>query len=540
MRRWKPNGREDKAMGCRLIVAILVAVSSMSFCTSAIAHPMGNFSISHYSAIRIGRDAVELKYILDLAEIPTFQEIQESGITPKADDTGAQAYLARKAEILRDGLTLQIGGKPVRLKVDSTEIIFPPGAAGLPTLKIGVVFKANLDSASTGGEQLLNYRDENFPGRAGWKEIIVAADRGIELISTSASVADRSRELSDYPTDLLNSPPEQLEAQATFLVRTAAPPVAAVKNAGSIERPSALEIPAPQDPQPSADVSLSKSSEDVSVQLTANRQTTPSNAFTELMAQKQLGWKIVLFAFAIAVGLGAFHALEPGHGKTLVAAYLVGSHGTFKHALLLGLVVTGAHTAGVYLVGLMTLYASNYIVPERLYPWIALLSGVMITVLGGALLLRRHLDKHGIHSHQHHGHIHHHHHGPHDHEHHSHGDAHHDHEPNQNVSLKQLLALGVSGGIIPCPAALVVLLSAVSMQRIGFGLLLIGAFSTGLAVVLVGVGMLMVYARRFMSRFRGEGRIITRWLPLVSSAFILLIGVGLTWQALVSAGLLRL
>src|SRR5690349_16418964 len=99
MRRWKPNGREDKAMGCRLIVAILVAVSSMSFCTSAIAHPMGNFSISHYSAIRIGRDAVELKYILDLAEIPTFQEIQESGITPKADDTGAQAYLARKAEI---------------------------------------------------------------------------------------------------------------------------------------------------------------------------------------------------------------------------------------------------------------------------------------------------------------------------------------------------------------------------------------------------------------------------------------------------------
>jgi len=106
--------------------------------------------------------------------------------------------------------------------------------------------------------------------------------------------------------------------------------------------------------------------------------------------------------------------------------------------------------------------------------------------------------------------------------------------------LKQLLALGVSGGIVPCPAALVVLLSAVSMQRIGLGLLLICAFSTGLAVVLVAVGMLMVYARRFMSRFRGEERIITRWLPLASSAFILLVGVGLTWQALVSAGLIRL
>ncbi len=527
-------------MGSRLIVAILVAVSSMSFSTSAIAHPLGNFSISHYAAIRIGRDEVELRYILDLAEIPTFQEMQESGITPKADDSGVQAYLARKAEILRNGLTLQIGGEPVRLRVGSTQIIFPSGAGGLPTMKIGVVFKANLDSASTVGEQLLSYRDENFPGRTGWKEIIVAANRGVELISTSASVADRSRELSDYPIDLLNSPPQQLEAQTTFLVRTVAPPVAAVKDAVFIGSPSVREIPPPQDPQPSTDVSLAKSSEGVSVQLAANRQATPRNAFTEMMAQKQLGWKIVLFAFAVAVGLGAFHALEPGHGKTLVAAYLVGSHGTFKHALLLGLVVTVAHTAGVYLLGLVTLYASNYIVPERLYPWIALVSGVMIAVLGGALLLRRHRDQHGIHSHQHHSHTHHHHHGPHDHEYHSHGDAHDRHEPNENVSLKQLLALGISGGIIPCPAALVVLLSAVSMQRIGFGLLLICAFSTGLAVVLVAVGMLMVYARRFMSRFRGDGRIITRWLPLASSAFILLIGVGLTWQALVSAGLIRL
>jgi ABC-type nickel/cobalt efflux system permease component RcnA len=536
---WKPNGREDKAMGSRLIVAILVAVSSMSFSTSAIAHPMGNFSISHYSGIRIGKDAIEIKYILDLAEIPTFQEMQESGITPTADDTGVQAYLAHKAEILRDGLTLQISGERLQLRVGSTEIIFPPGAGGLPTMKIGILFKAKLDSASTGGEELVNYRDENFPGRAGWKEIIVAANRGVELISTSASVADRSRELSDYPTDLLNSPPQQLEAQTTFLVRTVAPPVVAVKNAVSIGRPSAREIPRRQDPQPSTDVSVAKSSDSASVQLTANLQTTPRSAFTEMMAQKQLGWRIVLFAFAVAVGLGAFHALEPGHGKSLVAAYLVGSHGTFKHALLLGLVVTAAHTAGVYLLGLVTLYASNYIVPERLYPWIALISGVMITVFGGALLLRRRRDKHGIHSHQHHGHTHHHH-GPHDHKYHSRGDAHHHHEPNQNVSLKQLLVLGISGGIIPCPAALVVLVSAVSMQRIGLGLLLICAFSTGLAVVLVAVGMLMVYARRFMSRFRGEGRIITHWLPLASSAFIFLIGVGLTWQALVSAGLIQL
>ena len=521
------------------LIALAIAASSIWFTDSARAHPMGNFSISHYSGIRIGKDTIEIKYILDLAEIPTFQELQENSVTARADDEGVQAYVRHKAEILRDGLTLQISGKPLRLTVGSTEIIFPPGAGGLPTMKIGIVFKANLASASTAGEQLLNYRDGNFPGRAGWKEIIIAVDRGVKVISSSASVVDRSRELSDYPTDLLDSPPQQLEAKTIFLAHTVAPPVAVVRNNVSSARASAGEIP-PQDLRATEpDVTVAKSSDGASVQLAANRQATPRSAFTEMMAKKQLDWEIILFALAVAVGLGAFHALEPGHGKTLVAAYLVGSHGTFKHALLLGLVVTAAHTAGVYLLGLATLYASQYIVPERLYPWLGLASGIMIMTLGSMLLLRRHRDKHGMHSHQH-GHTHHHHHGLHDREYHSHGDAHHHHEPNENVSLKQLLALGVSGGIVPCPAALVVLLSAVSMQRIGFGLLLIGAFSVGLATVLVAVGMLMVYARRFMSRFRGEGRIITRWLPLASSAFILLIGVGLTWQGLVSAGLIRL
>ena len=537
---WKPNGREVKVIRAHLIAALAIAASSIFFTAAARAHPMGNFSISHYSGIRIGKDALEIKYILDLAEIPTFQELQENGVTARADDEGIQAYVRRKAEILRGGLSLRLSGNPLLLNVFSREILFTPGAGGLPTMKIGILFKAKLASASTGGEELLNYRDENFPGRAGWKEIIVAADRGVELISSSASMADRSHELSDYPTDLLNSPPQQLAAQTTFLVRTVAPPVVAVKNAVSSARASAREISPPQDLRATEpEVTMVKSSDGPSVQLTANRQATPRSAFTEMMAQKQLGWEIILFALAVAVGLGAFHALEPGHGKTLVAAYLVGSHGTFKHALLLGLVVTAAHTAGVYLLGLATLYASQYIVPERLYPWLGLASGIMIMTLGSMLLLRRHRDKHGMHSHQH-GHTRHHHHGPHDHEHHFHGDAHHHHEPDENVSLKQLLALGVSGGIVPCPAALVVLLSAVSMQRIGLGLLLIGAFSVGLATVLVAVGMLMVYARRFMSRFRGEERIITRWLPLASSAFILLIGVGLTWQGLVSAGLIRL
>ena len=238
------------------LIALAIATSSIWFTDSARAHPMGNFSISHYSGIRIGKDTIEIKYILDLAEIPTFQELQENSVTARADDEGVQAYVRHKAEILRDGLTLQISGKPLRLTVGSTEIIFPPGAGGLPTMKIGIVFKANLASASTAGEQLLNYRDGNFPGRAGWKEIIIAVDRGVKVISSSASVVDRSRELSDYPTDLLDSPPQQLEAKTIFLAHTVAPPVAVVRNNVSSARASAREIP-PQDLRSSQDTTSS-------------------------------------------------------------------------------------------------------------------------------------------------------------------------------------------------------------------------------------------------------------------------------------------
>ena len=215
-----------------------------------------------------------------------------------------------------------------------------------------------------------------------------------------------------------------------------------------------------------------------------------------------------------------------------------------KHAFLLGLVVTAAHTAGVYLLGAVTLYASQYVVPERLYPWLGVASGVLIAGLGAILLVRRYLGTDAISSHYHHHHGNHAHDAdqlhPHSHHHHSHDDGHThlDHDADKKVSLRELLTLGISGGIIPCPAALVVLLSAVSMQRIGFGLLLIVAFSVGLAAVLITIGLFMVYARQFMSRFQANHRLITHWLPLTSSAFILLFGVALTVQALQTAGIL--
>jgi ABC-type nickel/cobalt efflux system permease component RcnA len=249
-------------------------------------------------------------------------------------------------------------------------------------------------------------------------------------------------------------------------------------------------------------------------------------------------------ALLVAMVLGAFHALEPGHGKTVVAAYLVGARGTARHALILGLIVTASHTAGVYLLGGVTFYASQHVVPERLYPWLSLGSGITIAVLGAVLFLRRYAGADDDHGHHHHGHHHHHHAHPHEHAHgpdHGHGptDGHaHDdhgsdhHHHDEAISLRSLVALGVSGGIIPCPAALVVLLSALSMHRVGFGLVLIVAFSVGLAAVLVAIGLLMVYARRLMTRFREDGPWIRRWLPLTSSAVMTLLGLGIAVQAL--------
>ena len=170
------------------------------------AHPMGNFSISHYAAIRIEPDALRLRYLVDLAEIPTFQVLQESPLPMEPHHPAAQAYMARAAETLRDGLTLELDGRRLALQVESSDLILPPGAGGLPTLKIGVVYRATLAPAETAAALVLTYRDANYPGRAGWKEIVASVVPGVTLIESTAPEQDRSRELTDYPTDPAEQP----------------------------------------------------------------------------------------------------------------------------------------------------------------------------------------------------------------------------------------------------------------------------------------------------------------------------------------------
>lgn len=490
----------------------------------SLAHPMGNFSVNHYSKISLESDGIKISYIIDLAEIPTYQELQQGNVTADVSDPAVTRFIGQRGAELGRGLSLLVDGKRLPLQHMSSQVIFSPGAGGLPTMKMGFVYSAAYPPDDKAGR--LEYADDNFPGHAGWKEIVAVANPAASFISSSVPQTDRSAGLTNYPTDLLNSPPQQLSAAIRFHH-----PIVLEGPAVRMRRLKPHPSHAKEDVAPSPMV-VAPTATPAPLHLQANQQATPRSAFTELITARRLGlWFLITAAF-IAFGLGALHALEPGHGKTIVAAYLVGSRGTARHALLLGLIVTVSHTAGVFALGAITLYASRYIVPEQLYPWLGVFSGLTIAGLGGYMFLRRWSGLDLDHSHT--------------------AGKLHGHwfssfkqsavslepdEPSKPISLYQLFALGITGGIIPCPAALVVLLSAFTLHRIGLGFFLIIAFSLGLAAVLIGFGMLMVYGRRFLGRLQVSGSLTTRWLPVASAAFMTVLGAGIAVRAFFTTGI---
>ncbi len=224
-------------------------------------------------------------------------------------------------------------------------------------------------------------------------------------------------------------------------------------------------------------------------------------------------------ALATAFLLGAAHALTPGHGKTIVAAYLVGSRGRVMDAVLLGGVVTVTHTASVFALGLATLYASRSVSLDRIYPLLALVSGALVAGIGIWLFGARWRAARHDHSHLHV---------------HSHGGSpnHHHHETTGKGSL---VSLGFSGGLVPCPEALVVLMISISLRKLGLGLALLAVFSLGLASVLIAIGIAMVLAAPALRAVAGENR-FTRSLPVASAAVVTLLGIFLVAEA---AGNLR-
>jgi ABC-type nickel/cobalt efflux system permease component RcnA len=465
----------------RALVALVLALPSL-----ATAHPLGNFTINRWAALRVEPGRLAVRYVVDMAEIPAFQTL--AGVDADADGTLSDgeraAYLAAATRELGTGLAVTVDGAPLRLEPDGAHLELPPGAGGLPTLRVELAFAAPL----SGTAGALDFRDGNFAGRLGWREVIAEPGPGVVLSQATVPRVDRSRALRAYPADELERPPLVSTARLRFAPGTAPASLAA-------------EAVLP----------------DVAPGGLRDRLTT-------LVAQREpLSAGLVAMALVVAALLGALHALGPGHGKTIVGAYLVGSRGTARHAILLGLIVTATHTAGVYLLGLAMLVASHRLVPERIYPWVSALSGLLVLGIGASLAGTR--LRAAVQPHAHH----HHHHGAHDH---GHGHHHHHHHlPTGPLSWRGLVALGVSGGLLPCPSALVVMLGAISLGRIALGLVLIVAFSAGLAAVLTAIGLLLVYARGFLERLpAGAG--FARWVPVASAVVVVLAGCAIVVQAL--------
>lgn len=449
----------------RKAAVVLVVVVALVLATTgtASAHPLGNFTVNHYAGIELAGDRVYVRYVLDLAEIPTFQ-------------LGDEVRAPRFAATVARKLELRLDGTRVPLVPMAHRVLARDGAGGLETLRFDAVFSA----PATGGS--LSFVDRVLASRIGWREITVSARDGARVVRSSAPSESRSKGLRAYPADLLSSPLAVRSAVVQFEPGT-----------GSAAAPSL-------DPSPA----------------TPHRGT----GFEALIERGELSVATVLLSLLVAAFWGAAHALTPGHGKALVAGYLVGTRGRPRHALALGATVTVTHTAGVFALGLVTLLLSRFFVPEQLYPWLTLASGLLVVAVGLGVLRQRLRARPGD---QHHHH---------DHHHHDHDDRHHhQHDHDEALTSRGILGVGIAAGLLPCPSALVVLLSAIALHRVGFGLALIAAFSFGLAATITAIGLLAVLARRVFSRVRLDGPVV-RALPAVSAAVIVLVGVAITAKAI--------
>jgi nickel/cobalt exporter len=484
----------------------------------ASAHPLGNFTVNRFARVRVEASGVRVRYVIDMAEIPAFQESQvmDANHDGGVSDEEAAGYLERLAPRLAEGVVLTDDGERIPMRLASKAVSMPKGSGGLMTLRIECDFEGVAPETATGTHRL-RFEDTNYRERVGWREIVVEPAGGVAVFDSTAFGSGVTDELKTYPQDNLAAPLDETDAE--FSWRRGGTPTNAV----------AL-----------------RTREGMPVVRTRDR-------FAELISVEELTPLVALLGLLLAAGLGALHAMSPGHGKTVVGAYLVGSRGTAKHAAFLGLTVTVTHTSSVFALGLLTLFASHYVLPETLFPYLSLASGAIVLAIGLTLFVRRLRSAFGwagAEAHHHHEHDHTHaadHEHSHEHTHghgaltHSHDGREHSHAPpgadGRPLTWRSLLTLGVSGGLLPCPSALVVMLSAISLGRVGYGLALIVAFSVGLAATLTAVGLLFVYASRFVAgRRAGEGRLV-KVLPVLSSLVIACAGAAICYEALAQAGI---
>jgi nickel/cobalt transporter (NicO) family protein len=480
------------ALGIGILTAVLVLP------TPARAHPLGNFSVNHQTRVQISSDRVQLLYILDQAEIPTFQERGLSNAE----------ILRRKLEEVRRNLWLIVDGRRHDLRLESSpRLTFPPGQAGLRITRLELPFVLRVKRP-----RAVEVRDLTFEDRVGWVDLVSIPGHGT-AVETAVSPRDPTNALRTYKGITLKGVPDQVRGQ--FAVQPGRGSVLDLNTgtrygAGDTEE---LRKNAPYGaPEPGEERSRGE-------------ETESSGGFASVFDDAAQGKGVFLLLLLAAFAWGALHALSPGHGKTMVAAYLVGTRGTARHAVALGAVVTVTHTIGVFALGLVTLLLAQYILPEDLYPWLNLAAGVLILAVGVGVLRSRIRWGRRLRAEQ--GHAHEYEHG------HRHGDHDH-HHPDPDTSWKGITAMGVSAGIIPCPTALVVLLAAISQHEVGLGLLLISVFSIGLAATLTVLGLAVVHGKRLMERLGERVPLSARVaavLPALSTLVILGLGIVLTVKA---------
>ncbi len=501
------------------IAGIAVTLLGLALPALTSAHPLGNFTINRYNGLTVSPTWTHLDRVVDMAELPTVQARQQMD----TDHDGAVSTLeaATWAEAscrtAPQDLSLLAQGGDLVLQPLAVGLTFAPGQAGLDTLRLVCSFQASYELP--GSTARIQFRDGSFSTRQGWREIVVRATAGA-IAGADAFAAGTSDRLHAYPVNAGGAIRAQSSAEFSFQPAAGA---------------EAAELP------PVTDAVALGSDPQLIVGRSASAVAVPGgvadlpNELTRLIQANDLSAPAVLIALGLAALVGAFHAATPGHGKTLMAAYLVGSRGTVRHALGLGLTVTLAHTIGVFALGAIVMVAGAALPSERLLPLLGLASGVVVAALGAVFLVQRiRVNRHDK-EHRHedgHGHEHGNDHQP-DLEH-SHGLIRHTHLPAETGPLRRrnLVALGLVGGLVPSASAILILVGSIAAGRPAFGMVLTVAFGAGMAAVLVGVGVLLVRARSLIERLpsRNIGRTLA-YAPIVTALVFIVVGVAMTVQS---------
>ncbi len=527
----------------------------------ALAHPLGNFTINHYAGIRIQPGSVLVDAVLDEAEIPTFQERLRLDTNADGALSPAEIEAARVPECrsYAASLALAAGGVSVPLQLDDAALSFPPGAANLVTMRVVCELRGALPVPIGAGTRI-TFADSSFPDRIGWREVVVQGDR-TTISGAGYLSATRSARLTSYPQDLLSQPLD-MTGPISFSVSPGGPTLAPFV-APEI-RPAALA----GGPSGAAGGASGNSGPGSGSSAASVAAAVPGGIGTEvsgLLGTRDLTPLVMLLSLGTALLLGAGHALTPGHGKTVMAAYLVGSRGTAVQALGLGLAVTVSHTVGIVVLAGVIIALGSALPPETFQRAASIVSALIVLAIGGWLVGRQirarlanrssavrgpaheHPDAawHALGRGEGHG-------GAHDRAQnpgqaqghgqsgvHSHGGVAHSHLPatDRPITWRSLAVLGLAGGIIPSANALLILLATIATGRAVYGLVLVVAFGVGMALVMGGVGLALVFARDRAERVPNRPTLarIAAIAPAATAVVVLALGLYLTSQAIVGS-----